>query len=62
MHRWIIQREWKLIQPATKADPPELYNLTTDPHEKENLAAAQPETVKSLTDLLKVGVPPSGGP
>lgn len=63
MHRWIIQREWKLIQPATKADPPELYNLTTDPHETHNRAEAEPPITSRLTNQLdKIGVPASGTP
>ena len=31
---------------------PQLYNLMTDPHEKNNLAATKPELVKELADLI----------
>ena len=31
---------------------PELYNLTEDPHEKNNLAEANPEKVAKMTKVL----------
>ena len=62
----IIQGTWKYIEPSDKPateywtrmelgnDPkPQLYNLSTDPSEKENIAHAHPELVKRLSHLLE---------
>lgn len=48
---WVRQGPWKLIahQPNGQL---ELYNLQDDPDEKNNLAAAQPDTAGKLQKLL----------
>ena len=50
--RTLVEGEWKLIQGAE----PELYNLAQDPSEAENLAAAEPERVRKMSDALRVAV------
>ncbi|MDQ8188666.1 sulfatase family protein [Roseibacillus persicicus] len=53
--RYIIDGDWKLIQPHAPRSPeaqPELYNLKNDPHEKENLVARQPDRAKALLTKL----------
>ncbi len=65
LNRWVIRGDYKLLLTydgaagskygrwALPKDPrPQLYNLMTDPHEKNNLAAAKPELVKELGDLI----------
>jgi arylsulfatase A-like enzyme len=62
----IIQNNWKYIEPGKGPkvfrevdiesgidDQPQLYDLDKDPGEKNNLAAAHPEKVKELADLLQ---------
>ena len=62
----IIQGTWKYIEPSDKPavehwtkmelgnDPkPQLYNISIDPSEKNNVAAAHPEMVKELSTLLE---------
>jgi len=62
----IVQNHWKYIEPGkgpkifSKVDiesgideQPQLYDLDKDPGEKNNLAAAHPEKVKELADLLQ---------
>lgn len=62
----VIQGDWKYIEPSDKPaiefwtktelgnDPkPQLYDLTTDPAEKNNVAAAHPERVAALSQLLE---------
>jgi arylsulfatase A-like enzyme len=49
--RWIIDGEWKLIVPAPQNEPdarPELFHISADPFEKEDLASQQPERVAQL--------------
>ena len=63
-YRWAIRDYWKLIlpfepnlnQPIWEGRPetawgiePELYNLDTDPDEKQNLAGQRRDLVESLT-------------
>lgn len=43
--------EWKAILSGTNA-PPELYNLKTDPAEKENLAQSNPGELKKIEKVL----------
>ncbi|MBM4154736.1 MAG: sulfatase [Lentisphaerae bacterium] len=53
--RWAIEGDWKLIVPAPQNEADgviELYNLAKDPHETENLAAAEPARVKALRAKL----------
>jgi uncharacterized sulfatase len=50
--RWMVDGWWKLIAPDPRNHPdakPELYDLKSDPWEKTDLSAAQPDRVKSLT-------------
>lgn len=46
--RSVRDERWKLIEAPT----PELYDLQRDPGEHDNRAAAQPQTVRALADLL----------
>jgi uncharacterized sulfatase len=51
-HRWVRQRDWKLIVPAAPGAGPELYNVVLDPTEAQNLAGKQPERAERLANLL----------
>ncbi len=51
-HRWVRERDWKLIDFQEKGHGPELYNLVQDPFEHTNLAGVLPERVRQLTGLL----------
>ncbi len=51
--RWALRyQDWKIVRYSTKEPKSgadwELYNLATDPVEKENIAAKYPEKVKEL--------------
>ncbi len=51
--RWIVDGEWKLIVPDPVNEPKrklELYHITKDPTEKENLAEQEPERVAALRE------------
>ena len=48
-HRWIRQDDWKLIVPTKPGMNPELYRVSNDPHEKQNLAESHPAEVKNLS-------------
>ncbi|MFO0946599.1 MAG: sulfatase [Planctomycetota bacterium] len=56
--QWVRSGEWKLIQPLQGPDggapiePAELYRVSVDPFEKENLAAGHPEEVRKLRGML----------
>jgi uncharacterized sulfatase len=61
-HRWLINGNWKLILPHktnTNATEPELYNLTKDPHETQNLAKTNPHEAKRLAKQLNELLPES---
>ena len=61
-HRWLINGNWKLILPHknnTNAIEPELYNLTKDPHETQNLAKTNPHQAKRLAKQLNELLPES---
>ena len=61
-HRWLINGNWKLIlphKPNTNATEPELYNLTKDPHETQNLAKTNPHQAKRLAKQLNELLPES---
>ena len=61
-HRWLINGNWKLILPHktnTNATEPELYNLTKDPHEHQNLAKTKPGQAKRLAKRLNKLLPES---
>jgi uncharacterized sulfatase len=53
--RWALDSGWKLILPDPSNEPdkrPELFNVRLDPHERRNLATAQPRRVAELTRKL----------
>ena len=62
-HRWLINGNWKLILPhkpnTNAAAEPELYNLTKDPHEHQNLAKTKPGQAKRLAKRLNKLLPES---
>ncbi len=51
-HRWVRQGNWKLIVPQMGMSQPELYDIARDPGEKKDLAAAEPERVSRLREVL----------
>ncbi len=62
LYRWVIENEWKLLlpydgQPGKMRYPPDeaaplLFNLKSDPHETNNLAAEKPELVRRLAQKI----------
>lgn len=53
--RWVISRNWKLIQPAPQNEPAgtaELYDLKKDPHEESDVALQHPDVAGTLTTKL----------
>ena len=44
--------DWKAVRPQA-GEPLELYNLKTDPREKENVAEKNPEVVAKIEAYLK---------
>lgn len=51
-YRWAIEdARWKLILDA-ESEQRELYDLSTDPHEKNNVASSKPDIVRRLTGKL----------
>lgn len=54
-YRWIVADDWKLIVPVRTQEPKaevELFNVTKDPQEQQNLTAEQPERVAELAKRL----------
>ena len=49
--RWCRDKNWKIILPAKKSQPVELFDLATDPHETKNVAAEHPQIVARLFKL-----------
>jgi arylsulfatase A-like enzyme len=60
------KKKGKKKNPAAKGADVELFNLASDPNEKTNLAAAQPEKVAELraklAELAAQAVPPKSAP
>ena len=53
--RWMVDGDWKVILPNLEVranDGPELYHITQDPFEENNLYTAQPDKAKDLTTKL----------
>ena len=48
----VYHGDWKLIARKNQNAKPELFNLSTDPYEKTDLAAAEPARVKELQSIL----------
>lgn len=48
LYRWCLEGDWKLILPRAKTEPIELYNVTTDPFEQQNVATAEAQHVDAL--------------
>jgi arylsulfatase A-like enzyme len=44
--------DWKLIVSLNGKQPDELFNLSRDPYEKENVASREPERVAELKAIL----------
>ncbi|RLS51323.1 MAG: sulfatase [Planctomycetota bacterium] len=54
-YRWVIEGEWKLIEPNRERVPEgvaELYHITVDPDEQQNLATGEPDRVADLRKAL----------
>src|SRR5262249_9286415 len=51
-YRWGREGDWKLILPADGKNV-ELFHVARDPHEKTNLAKAEPDRVKHLTARIE---------
>ena len=48
-HRWVRDDNWKLIVPTKAGSESELYQVSEDPHEKQNLATQQQNRVAELS-------------
>ena len=51
-HEAIIRGDWKLMQ-NSPYEPLQLYNLTEDPQEKQNVVATNPRIARELQDALR---------
>ena len=45
--------QWKGVRRRTRTAPIELYDITTDPGEAKDMAAANPEVVRRVTELFQ---------
>lgn len=64
-YRWVIDGGWKLILPEPRNVPGgklELFDLSHDPEEKQNLAEKHPAKVQALTRLLDAWWPVNTDP
>ncbi len=55
-YRYVVERTWKLVVPHPANVPkgrPELFDLTSDPHEKADLSVKHPDRVKAMTRRLE---------
>lgn len=52
MYRWAFDGRYKLILPHSADEKPELYDVVADPHETNDLAAAEPARVRELTAAI----------
>lgn len=50
--RWIVKDRWKLIRPADRDQPSELYDVVSDPDESEDLALSDLARVAELREDL----------
>lgn len=50
--RYVVAGQWKLIDPAGNDRASELYDLTTDPHETDNIAGEHPNVAARLSAKL----------
>jgi uncharacterized sulfatase len=69
LYRWCIEGDWKLLLSydgevnryktthPRDAGGPELFNLSDDPWEKQNVAAEHPEVVNQLRDAIEAWYP-----
>lgn len=48
LYRWSLEGDWKLIVPRDAALPVELFDVTRDPFEQENLAEREPARVEAM--------------
>jgi uncharacterized sulfatase len=54
-YRWVIQENWKLIvpqPPLVTDEPPQLYDLSKDPHELNNVASRNAARVAAMKEAL----------
>lgn len=51
-HRWIRNRDWKLVVPEDPAASVELYDISIDPLEQHDVAASHPNRVAMLREEL----------
>lgn len=59
--RWVVEGDWKLIVPTSLSDlpGPELYDLSDDPAERDDLAGEQPGRVEEMRRALDAWWDPS---
>jgi uncharacterized sulfatase len=54
-YRWVIEENWKLIVPQPPLvidEPPQLYDLSKDPHELNNVASRDATRVAAMKEAL----------